>query len=152
DQLVVASRALESMFWRQSDPVGLALYKALASIDTPAARDVRHYLFINGSRWDLVRENEPFVGTMPMPPGHYLYPPDLTRAGADAYVAAHPAAKPAIYGPFTTIRRSGADLVGRPYHDEYVPFARDAAEALRKAASLSPDPAFVRFLRLRADA
>src|SRR3954464_3402320 len=27
DQLVAASRALESMYWRQSDPVALALYK-----------------------------------------------------------------------------------------------------------------------------
>src|SRR5207237_443357 len=49
DQLVAASRALESMYWRQSDPAGLALYKALASNDAPAAASVRHYLFINGS-------------------------------------------------------------------------------------------------------
>src|SRR4051812_11250197 len=28
DQLVAASRAIESMYWRQSDPVALALYKA----------------------------------------------------------------------------------------------------------------------------
>ena len=152
DQLVIASRELESMFWRQSDPAGLALYHALASNQTPLARDVRHYLFINGSRWDLVHENEPFIGTMPMPPGHFLYPVDLTRAAADAYVAAHPDAKAAIYHPYTVVRRNGADLVGRPYHDEYSPFVKAAAEALRKAASLSPDPAFARFLRLRADA
>ena len=93
DQLVVASRALESMYWRQSDPVGLALYKALAAGDTPAARSVRHYLFINGSRWDLVRENEPFVGGEKMPPGRALYPSDLTRAAVDQYVAAHPDAR-----------------------------------------------------------
>src|SRR5437667_10672334 len=36
DQLVIASRALESIYWRQSDPVGLALYKALASVDSAA--------------------------------------------------------------------------------------------------------------------
>ena len=29
DQLVVALHQLENMFWRQSDPQGLALYKAL---------------------------------------------------------------------------------------------------------------------------
>src|ERR1041385_2936694 len=29
DQLVVALRAIESMYWRQSDPDGLALYNAL---------------------------------------------------------------------------------------------------------------------------
>lgn len=152
DRLVIASRALESMYWRQSDPVGLALYKALASVDGTLARDVRHYLFINGSRWDLVKENEPFVGTMTLPPGHYLYPTDLTRSAVDAYVAAHPDAKAALFDPFTIIHRNGNDLGGRKYHDEFAPFVRDAADALRKAASLSPDAAFAKFLRLRADA
>src|SRR5690349_4952231 len=80
DQLVIACRALESMYWRQSDPEGLALYNALEKIDTPLAKATRHYLFINGSRFDLVNENQPFVGRQPMPPGHALYPPDLTRA------------------------------------------------------------------------
>jgi hypothetical protein len=140
------------MYWRQSDPVGLALYKALASDNTPLARDVRHYLWINGSRWDLVRENEPFVGTQPIPPGHFLYPPDLTRAAADAYLAAHPNAKAALVNPFTMIHRSGAELTGRAYHDEFAPFVKTAAEALRKAAGLSPDAEFAKFLRLRADA
>ena len=152
DQLVIASRDLESMYWRQSDPVGLALYNALASVDTPLAKNVRHYLFINGSRWDLVHENEPFVGRETMPAGHYLYPTDLTRAAVDAYVAAHPDKKSAIYDPYTIVHRDGADLVGRKYHDEYSRFAKGAADALRKAASLSPDPMFARFLRLRADA
>jgi hypothetical protein len=152
EQLVAASRALESIYWRQTDPVGLALYKALASNETPAARSVRHYLFINGSRWDLVRENEPFVGTQKMPPGHYLYPTDLTRAAVDAYVKAHPDAKAALFDPYTVISRSGAALAGRKYHDAYAPFARAAADALRKAADLSPDAAFANFLRLRAEA
>src|SRR5262245_31425274 len=44
DQLVLACQALESMFWRQSDPEGLALYKALEKVETPAARNLRRYL------------------------------------------------------------------------------------------------------------
>ena len=152
DQLVVASRALESMYWRQSDPAGLSLYNALAAVNTPQARDLRHYLFINGSRWDLVRDNEPFVGTAPMPPGHALYPPALTRKDADAYVASHASARTLLYDPFTIVGRSGKDLVGQKYHDAFSPFVTAAAGALRQAASLSPDPAFANFLRLRADA
>jgi len=152
DQLVAASRALESMYWRQSDPVGLALYKALASDSTPLGRNLRHYLWINGSRWDLVRDNEPFVGTQPMPPGHALYPPDLTRAAVDAYVATHASARAPIFNPFTIVHRSGADLAGRPYHEEFAPFLNTATEALRQAAGLSPDAEFAKFLRLRADA
>ncbi len=150
DQLVVASRALESMYWRQSDPVGLALYQALAPDATPLARDVRHYLFINGSRWDLVRENEAFVGTDPMPPGHFLYPTDLTRAAVDAYVAAHPGDRAGIFDPFSIVRRSAARLTTQSYHQAFAPFITKAADALTKAASLSPDAAFAAFLRLRA--
>jgi hypothetical protein len=152
DQLVVASRALESMYWRQSDPVGLSLYNALAAVNTPQARDLRHYLFINGSRWDLVRDNEPFVGTMPMPPGHYLYPPELSRKDVDAYVASHANQRAMVYDPFTILRRNGQSLVGQKYHDAFAPFVKAASDAVRQAASLSPDPAFANFLRLRADA
>jgi hypothetical protein len=152
DQLVVALRQIENIFWRQSDPEGLALYEALEKISTPLARNTRHYLFINGSRWDLVNENEPFVGKQPMPPGHALYPPDLTRAHVDTYVAAHPDRKAVIFDPYTMVRRNGAALTGVKYHEAFAAFLKPAAAALRKAADLSDDPAFAKFLRLRADA
>jgi hypothetical protein len=153
DQLVPACRYLESMFWRQSDPEGLALFKALENDPSPAAQNLRHYLLINGSRWDLVDENRPFVGTTPEPPGNALYPPNLTRETIEAYVAAHPEKKAEIYGLFTVVKDDGkGNLSGRPYHDEYKPFAEKAAAALRQAATFSDDPAFANFLRLRADA
>jgi len=152
DQLVVASRYLESMYWRQSDPEGLALYGALAGDASPAAQQVRRYITINGSRWDLVSENQPFIGAAPLPPGHALYPADLTRAQIDAYIASRPGKKDEIYNPYSFVRRQGQELVGRPYHDEFAPFVSGAVTALRRAATLSPDPSFARFLRLRADA
>src|SRR5882672_6639206 len=155
DQLVVALRELESMYWRQSDPEALALYNALEGDKTPLAQKLRHYLFINGSRFDLVDANKPFVGTMPMPPGHALYPAGLTRAEIEAYVARNPARKPAIYSPYSVVTRTGpgnSDLSGEWYHSKFVEFTRPAAAALRKAADLSDDPAFARFLRLRATA
>jgi len=152
DQFVIALHHLENIFWRQSDPDGLALYKALEKVDTPVARSTRHYLFINGSRWDLVNENEPFVGRQPMPPGHALYPADLTRAQVDAYVAAHPDHKAVIFDPYTIVRRKGAELTGVKYHDEFAAVIKPAAAALRKAADLADDQAFAKFLRLRADA
>jgi len=152
EQLVAACRQLESIYWRQSDPEALSLYNALESIHTSAARDLRHYLFINGSRFDLVDANRPFVGSMPMPPGHALYPGDLTRPQIEAYVAQHPDRKAQIFSPYTVVRRQQQELVGRPYHDEWSTFVRPAADALRGAAELSSDPAFAKFLRLRADA
>jgi len=155
DQLVIALRALESMYWRQSDPEALALYNALEGDKTPLAQKLRHYLFINGSRFDLVDGNTPFVGTAPMPPGHALYPADLTRAQIEAYVARNPARKAAIYNPYTVVSRQGpgnADLAAEWYHSRFAEFTRPAAAALRKAAELSDDPAFANFLRLRATA
>jgi hypothetical protein len=155
DQLVIALRELESMYWRQSDPDGLALYNALAADKSPLAQKLRHYIFINGSRWDLVDANKPFVGTMPMPPGHALYPAGLTRAEIEAYVQKNPARKPAIYNPYSVVTQTGPDrkdLSGEFYHSKFVEFTRPAAAALRKAADLSDDPAFANFLRLRATA
>ncbi len=152
NELVAANQALERAYWRQSDPPGLALYNALEGDASPLASKVRRYLFINGSRFDLVDENKPFIGSMPMPPGHALYPADLTRAQIEAYTAAHPARKAELYSGQTVVYRQGADLIGRPYHEEFHEFVAPAAEALRRAAALSDDAAFASFLRLRADA
>jgi hypothetical protein len=153
DSLVRALRELENIYWRQSDPDGLALYTALEGDTTPLAQKLRRYLFINGSRFDLVDNNKPFVGTVPMPPGHALYPADLTRAEIEAYVAKNPARKPALYNPYSVVTRTGpgnTDLSAEWYHSKFVEFLRPAAAALRKAADLSDDAAFANFLRLRA--
>lgn len=153
DSLVSALRELENIYWRQSDPDGLALYDALEGDTTPLAQKLRRYLFINGSRFDLVDNNKPFVGTMPMPPGHALYPADLTRGDIEAYVAKNPARKPALYNPYSVVTRTGpgnTDLSAEWYHSKFVEFLRPAAAALRKAADLSDDAAFANFLRLRA--
>src|ERR1700733_3444320 len=57
EKLVEASQFLDDIYWRQSDPEGLALYKS-----TPDSK-LRRLLMINGSRFDLVDENHPFAGT-----------------------------------------------------------------------------------------
>ncbi|HEY1342263.1 MAG TPA: Zn-dependent hydrolase [Bryobacteraceae bacterium] len=146
DKLVEASRLLDDIYWRQSDLAGLNLYK------TTKDPDLKRLLMIMGSRYDLLDENRPFVGNEPMPPGHELYPKDLTRAKIEQYVAQHPNDKAAVYDPFTVVKRQGQRLVGVPYHEEYKEFVQPMAKALRDAAALSDDPAFANFLRLRADA
>jgi len=113
---------------------------------------IRRFLMINGSRYDLLEENKPFVGTDPFAPGRALFPAGLTRAEIEAYVAQHPDQKEQIYNPYTVIKRQGSGLVAVPYHVEYRQWLTPAAKALREAAALSPDPAFANFLRLRADA
>ena len=135
DQLVIALRVLESMYWRQSDPEGLALYNALAGDKSPLAQKLRHYIFINGSRWDLVDNNKPFVGTQPMPPGHALYPAGMTRTEVEAYVQRNQTRKAAIYSPYSFVTRTGpggSDLSAEWYHSRLVGFTRQAAAALKR--------------------
>jgi hypothetical protein len=151
-KLVEAGQYLESIYWRQSDPSALALYNGLEGCKSPADQQLRRFLMINGSRYDLVNENKPFIGNDPLPPGRNLFPKGITQKEIDGYVAAHPNKKAEIYNPLTVVKRQGKDLVGVPYHVEFKQWLEPAAKALREAASLSDDKAFANFLRLRADA
>jgi hypothetical protein len=151
-KLVEAGQYLESAFWRESDPEGLALYQALTNCPGDTEKNIHHYLLINGSRYDLLEGNKPFLANTRYEPGHALYPAGITRKEIEDYVAAHPAKKAEIYNPWTVVRRSGKDLVGIPYHVAFAQWLRPAAQALRDAAALSDDKAFANFLRLRADA
>jgi Peptidase family M49 len=151
-KLVDASRLLDSIYWRQSDRAGLALYTGLAGCTSQTDRDIRQFLVINGSRFDLLDEHKPFIGKDPYPPGRESFPKGLTQTEIDAYVAAHPDKKAAIYNPQTVIKRQGSDLIAVPYHVEYREWLVPAAKALRDAAALSDDKAFADYLRLRADA
>ena len=146
EKLVAACRLLDDVYWRQSDEAGLELYK------TTANPTIKQLLLIMGGRWDLLDENRPFIGITHMPPGHDLYPRDLTRAKIEQYVTQHPGDRAAIYSGYTVVQWQNSRLVGVPYHEAYRQFIQPMAQALRDAAALSDDPAFANFLRLRAGA
>lgn len=152
DKLVDASRYFEEIYWRQMDPDALTLYESLAASKNSKDETLRRYLWINASRFDLLDDNKPFVGTTPMSPGRGFYPQNLTREQIEQYVKAHPEKKDEIYNSFTVVRWHGDQLEGLPYHIAYRSFLEPSAQDLREAASLSDDPAFANFLRLRADA
>jgi hypothetical protein len=107
---------------------------------------------INGSRFDLVHDNEPFVGTERMSPGRGLYPAGVTREQLEAFVQAHPEKKREIYSPYSVVVRAGDAFMAIPYHVRYKEFLEPAAQALRDAAGYATNKAFADFLRLRADA
>lgn len=152
EKLVQASQYFEDIYWRQSDPAGLALYKRLEASKFPRDEKVRKYLFINGSRFDLLAENKPFVGTEIMPPGRALYPEGVTRAELEQYVKEHPEKKAEIYSGYTVVHRLNGGFEGVPYRVAYREFVQPTAKLLREAAALSDDKDFAEFLRLRADA
>jgi hypothetical protein len=151
-KLVDASGYLEAIYWRQIDPDGLALYQSLAGSKDPRDLMLRRYLHINASRFDLLDEHKPFVGTTPMFPGRGFYPPNLTRDKIEQYVKAHPEKKEEIYSETTMVRWHDGQLEGLPYHIVFRSFLEPAARDLREAAALSDDSAFANFLRLRAEA
>jgi hypothetical protein len=161
-KLADACRLLDEVYWRESDLGGYTMYHVTRSA-------VLAKLFsINGSRWDLVDENFPFIGEEPMTLGRELYPFGLTRAAVEQYVVAHPEQKDAIYDPWTVVRSAPLDLdakLSQPvvhgvpaklytykYHEAFAEWVKPMAEDLRAAAKLSPDAAFAHYLDLRADA
>jgi hypothetical protein len=157
EKLVDASRYLDDIYWRQSDPEGLKLYLSLEGSKNPKDIELRRFLMINGSRFDLIDNNKPFVGTAPMPPGRGFYPVGITREQIEQYVTQHPEKKTEIYGGQTIVyaqddQLNAQWLVGKPYHQVFKEFLEPAAKDLREAAALSSDPAFAEFLRMRADA
>jgi len=153
EKLVEAARFLEDIYWRQNDADGLALYRSLAASRNPLDQMIRRLLIINGSRFDLIEENEPFVGTEPFSPGRGYYPQNLTRDEIERYVKAHPEKREELYSPYTVVikERSG-ELKGVPYHVIYREFLEPAARLLREAAALSQDQKFSDFLKARAEA
>lgn len=144
-KLVEAGQAMEAVYWQQSDPEAPRIYR------TTTDAKLKRFLRINGSRWDLIANNAPFAGAPAAPPGRNLYPPGLTRDQIEKYVQTHPAQKDAIYSGYTVVHAKGKDLTTTPYSKEYAMFIERGAMALREAADLSDDPAFAKFLRLRAD-
>jgi hypothetical protein len=151
-KLVEACGYLESIYWRQSDPEGLTLYQSLASSHNLRDAQLRRYLWINASRFDLIDGNKPFVGAETIPPGRGFFPANLTRDQIDQYVKEHPDQKAAIYDQFTIVRWHQEKLETVPYHIAFRAFLEPAARAMRAAAKLSDDAAFAKFLQLRADA
>jgi hypothetical protein len=79
-KLVEACGYLESIYWRQSDPEGLTLYQSLASSQNRRDAELRRYMWINASRFDLIDQNKPFVGTEPVPPGRGFYTSSSIRS------------------------------------------------------------------------
>ena len=152
EKLADACHYLDDIYWRQVDPEGLELYRSLEHKTSKRDAELRRYLWINGSRFDLLDGEKPFVGNTPMSPGRGFYPQGLTREQIEQYVKQHPSKRAEIYSPTTIVRWHGSDLEGVPYHVAYRSFLEPAARDLREAAELSTDPSFANFLRLRADA
>jgi hypothetical protein len=158
-KLVDAAGLLDCIYWRQSDFEGLKLYLSLADSTNPQDKMLRELLKINGSRYDQIDDDKPFVGTEPAPPGRGFYLPHETRETLEQKISAGRFTKADVYSPYTIEKTcpigTATEYWGAcfdPYRAAYADYLIPMAADLRAAADLSDDPAFASFLRLRADA
>lgn len=158
NKLVDAAGLLDCIFWRQSDPKGLQLYISLAKSKDPQDELLRRYLKINGGRFDLIDDNKPFVGTELMPLGRGFFLPGETQQKLELAIKNKTLDRSAVYSPNTleqlcpVEQATDFNLCFVPYHLAYGEFLEPMAQDLRDSADLSDDPAFTKFLRLRAQA
>ena len=150
--LIEASGLMSEIYLRQRGADLPQVREAIAR-SRGADRDLLLAMFDrNFGPWDEVAELHAFWGDDEMPEGAGFYPPDLTRAEFDAYLAAHPQQREDLTSPYTVVRREGDRLVAVPYSVEYREWLEPAAQKLRQAAAITSNPSLKKFLNLRADA
>lgn len=157
-KLIEASKIIDEIFWLQVSESNPEYRARLAEQASRSALDRAgyEYFIANRGRWDRLDNDEPFVAPFgpegAKPEGAAFYPPDMTKAEFERYVAAHPQQKDALQGLFTVVRRQGDRLVAIPYSQYYAELLTRAAVPLREAAALTTDARLRTYLSKLADA
>ena len=140
--LFQASKSMDEIFWMQN--IGNR-EEFLSSIADP---DAKRYAEINYGPWDEMDNLKPFIeGYGDKPAGAEFYPHDMTKEEFEKY------ADPNKASLYTVIRRNEkGELITLWYHEAFKSQVDLAADLLRKASQLSDDPAFAKYLELRAEA
>jgi hypothetical protein len=150
EKLVLAAKGIDTIFWKQAYPPGLALKAKLERSADPSDKDYLRFLKINFGPFDRQDENKPFIGTSQKPAGAGFYPPDLTKQEFENYVAQHPEIKESFESAFTVIKREKGKLMAVPYNIEYKEDLEPIARCLREAAELTTNDSLKKYLSRRA--
>jgi peptidase M49-like protein len=154
-KLIEAARILNPIYMNQLWSGDLALAKKLQADKTALGQARLHYFRINKGPWSDLDEFRAFLPGVPArkPLGANFYPPDMTKAGFENWVATlAPDQQEQVKGFFTVIRQQGAKLAVVPYTLEYRADLEKCAALLREAAALTDNASLQRFLTGRADA
>ena len=140
--LIRAARIMDELFWQQAWGDREALLASLE--DEPT----RHFVELNYGPWDRLAGDRPFVaGVGPKPPGARFYPEGMTREEFEAWE------EPRKTELYTLVRRDEfGELEIVPFHEAWRDELGMAARLLARAAELTSDEAFGRYLTLRARA
>lgn len=141
--LIEASRIMDDLFWRQA--FGNNRDSFLKTINDP---QVRRFADINYGPWDRLQGDNAFLTqTEEKPLGAQFYPADMSKA---EFEASDFADKDGLY---SMVRRNDAgELVAIPYSEYFAEELNQAAQLLKKAATLAEDKSFANYLNLRAQA
>ncbi|HEX7817210.1 dipeptidyl-peptidase 3 family protein [Dyella sp.] len=140
--LIQAADVTNDIYWKQGWGDRQALMQRIAD------PSVKQYAQVNYGPWDRLNNDQPFVaGVGARPPGAQFYPADMSK---DDFEKSPLKDKASLY----TILRYDAQhhLVSVPYSQAYHDDLQKAADLLRKAAELSSDKDFAKYLKMRADA
>jgi hypothetical protein len=150
-ELARAARAIDRLFWKQSSFDGLALKKRLERSKDPVDKKFLRALVLNCGPYLRFEGNLRFCGEGPenKPAGAAFYPPDMTKAEFENYVAAHPEKKAAFEKLNTLIRRKGIGLAAIPFEKAYRAELSAARSALQSAVKYADNPSFRKYLELR---
>jgi hypothetical protein len=154
-KLIDASRFMNDIFLVQVSEKNPALrdrVQAAAERGDTTARWALTLFDVHKGPWDRLKNNEPFIGKDPKPPGAGFYPTNMTKEEFERWVAAHPQDKAAFEGLFTIIRRRGQSLIAIPYSKAYQAALELSAKNLREAAAATGNASLRDYLNKRADA
>ncbi len=135
-----AADAIDRVYWQQVSADGPAMRAALRRTGRfeghQLAKQFLQLLEIHYGPWDRHHNDDPFLSQRQRPPGANFYPADISRREIDTWVHKLPATAPALFSPYTVVRRSGRDLTTVPYSKAYAADLKVAADALRAAAAV----------------
>jgi len=140
--LFEAANVMNELFWY--DCVG-SHNEVLKLVKTD---DARKLLEINYGPWNRLKGNKSFVlAYAQKPAGANFYPADMTKKQFEQWDDSTKTSQ------YTFIRRkAGGQLYSVPYHVQFEKQVKKVADLLNKAAQLSEDKGFKKYLELRAQA
>ncbi|MCK5168716.1 MAG: Zn-dependent hydrolase [Bacteroidales bacterium] len=140
--LFEAAKLIDELYWIQTCGKKDELIKSITD------ENVLKYVHINYGPWDKLSGMEPFVdGVSERPYGANFYPTDMSYQEFDEFNDLDK------YSSYTLIRRNEiGGLQTIPYYKAYNEKLVKIADLLNKAAELSDDDGFKKYLQLRAKA
>jgi hypothetical protein len=140
--LFEAAKLIDELYWAQTCPQRDEIKNSIQD------EKVLKYFKINYGPWDRLNGMEPFVeGVGKRFDGANFYPTDMSYQEFNEF------ADLKKYSSYTLVRKNElGSLITVPYHEAYKAKLVKIAELMNKASEKAQDPAFKKYLKLRAKA